>query len=86
MSRDFLNIAKLVKQSRQKVKLTQTELSYKLGFKNGQFVSNIERGICSIPSKAILKVAVELNIQPQEIIDAMVQDFNEYLMKITKIE
>jgi ribosome-binding protein aMBF1 (putative translation factor) len=43
--REFKNIGKLVKAAREVKGLSQTQLSKELGYKNGQFVSNIERGI-----------------------------------------
>lgn len=82
MSRNFTNIAKILKTNRIKVGLSQTKLSEKLGFKNGQFVSNVERGLCNLPMKSIKKVSVELEIDQEILIDAMTQDFKEHLIEL----
>ena len=49
--RCFKNIAELIKTKRlQHPKgYSQSELSHLLGYKNGQFISNVERALCNIP-------------------------------------
>ncbi len=54
--RKFNNMAELVKDYRNRTCLaedmpatTQGELAHALGYKNGQFVSNVERGLCGVP-------------------------------------
>ncbi len=51
--RCFKNIAKLIRTKRlQHPKAySQSELSHLLGYKNGQFISNVERALCNIPLK-----------------------------------
>lgn len=83
--RVFNNIAKLVSNRRQNLGLTQTELSIMVGFKNGQFVSNIERGLCSIPAKDIVKLADGLKINSSLIVEAMVLDYKETLSNFANI-
>ena len=43
------NMGTVIKTHREKLKLSQREVSEHLGFKNGQFISNVERGMCPIP-------------------------------------
>ena len=47
----FPNMAKLTFNYRESMQMSQNQLSALLGFKNGQYISNIERGICSVPKK-----------------------------------
>ena len=82
MKRDFRNIAKLVKDKRILVGVTQEKLSQLLNYGNAQFVSNIERGICSIPCKRVKDLAVILQCSNQEIIDAMALDYSQYLTRV----
>jgi transcriptional regulator with XRE-family HTH domain len=76
-NRSFEGIAELVKtyRLRHPKKLSQVELSNLLGYKNGQFVSNVERGICSIPLKALRDLQEILNIPQNELVMVMVRDF-----------
>lgn len=78
-NRSFEGIATLVKKYRLKhpKKLSQVELSNLLGYKNGQFVSNVERGICSIPLKALRDLQRILMIPQEELVNAMVSDFEK---------
>lgn len=74
--REFKNIGQLVKNTRDAKGISQTQLSKELGYKNGQFVSNIERGICSIPFEKILKLSNLLGLESQSIKDAILKDYN----------
>lgn len=71
----FNNIATLIRVERRAVGLSQVALSHALGYKNGQLVSNIERGLCSLPLKNIRKAAKVLCMDPEKIKDAMVADY-----------
>ena len=53
---------------------SQSELSRLLGYKSGQFISNVERGLCSIPPKVLTKVSQVLNIHPKELKQAILKD------------
>ena len=70
----FENIALLLRSRRAEVGVSQESFSHSLGYKNGQFVSNVERGLCSIPYKKIPICADLLKIDPEEIIEAIVAD------------
>lgn len=43
--------SEILKQAREKSGLSQSELAKKLGYTSAQFVSNWERGVCTIPPK-----------------------------------
>lgn len=73
----FQAISKLVKEARENQKLSQNNLALLMGFKNGQFVSNIERGLCSVPLKSINKMSEVLEISTEDICNAVVQDFRD---------
>jgi len=74
-TKKFDNVAKVIRLARQVTTISQNDLAKHLGYKNGQFVSNIERGICSIPPERVAAAAKKLGIQQQEIINAAVKDF-----------
>ena len=70
-------IGKLIKESREASNpvVSQSKLSSELGYRNGQFISNVERGICSIPLDKVKKVADVLSIDAEEIKEALVEDY-----------
>lgn len=80
LKRTFPNIAKLVKVSRSKLNpaISQNELSEKIGYKNGQFISNIERGQCSVPIGKVIDLADALHIPMADVSKAIVKDFKDY--------
>ncbi len=79
--RSFKNIAELIKVNRinHPKKYSQSELSHALGYRNGQFISNVERGLCSIPLKGIHKVSEVLNVPAEEVKNAILKDFEDTL-------
>lgn len=80
--RTFKNIAKLVrtKRSEHPKHLSQSELSVLLGYKNGQFISNVERGLCNVPLKMMKQITDVLNIDPLELKKAILKDHEETLI------
>jgi len=70
----FPNIAKVVRENRVRVGVSQTDLSNQLGYKNGQFVSNVERGLCSINHKKIDKLSKIIGAEPDDVRMAIIQD------------
>ena len=49
---------KFLKEARVNAGFSQRHIAGKLGLKNGQYVSNFERGLCS-PPLGVLKILVE---------------------------
>ena len=79
--RSFQHIARLIKDRRlaHHKGYSQAELSELLGYKNGQFISNVERGICAIPLKTLKKVGEVLEISKDELMKAMLNDYQTTL-------
>lgn len=79
--RSFNNIAKLIKSRRlsHPKRFSQSELSALLGYKNGQFISNVERALCNIPLKMLTKVGEILEISHLELKKAILKDHEETL-------
>jgi hypothetical protein len=72
-----LHVGKLIKDSRlnHPKHYSQSELSHLLGYLNGQFISNIERQICTLPTKMIPKVCTILNIDVEVMKEAFIKDY-----------
>lgn len=85
--RCFKNIAELIKSKRQEhpKSYSQSELSHLLGYKNGQFISNVERALCNIPLKMLSRVSEVLDINPEELKTAILKDHEETLNNYLKI-
>lgn len=81
-NRQFFKIGKLVKDNREKTGTSQLDLAKKLGYKNGQFISNVERGICTIPFEKIANMSEVLAIPPVYIIEAMGEDFKRNVKNV----
>ncbi len=84
--RSFSYVAKLIKDKRlsHPERYSQTQLSKTLGYKNGQFISNLERGLCSIPLKGMVNFVKVLNISEGELKEAILKDYEltlDYYLK-----
>ncbi|MDD0853167.1 helix-turn-helix transcriptional regulator [Halobacteriovorax sp. GB3] len=79
--RCFENIAKLIRTKRinHPKGYSQSELSHLLGYKNGQFISNVERALCNIPLKMLTRVSEVLDIDPAELKAAILKDHERTL-------
>ena len=79
-------MARLIKQKRtgHPKSYSQSELSNLLGYKNGQFISNVERSLCSIPLKMLTKVSEILDIAHDEIKSAMLKDQEQTIINFMK--
>ncbi len=79
--RCFKNIAQLIRTKRMNHPkgYSQSELSHLLGYKNGQFISNVERALCNIPLKMLRKVSEVLDIAPEELKNSILRDQEETL-------
>ena len=77
--RVFENIAKLIKSKRRTLspRVSQQGLSYKLGYKNGQFISNIERGLCSVPLRSLSSICDVLDVSKEELRETLLKDYAE---------
>merc|ERR1712003_425923 len=75
--REFDNIATLIRAKRRSLspKVSQQDLSYKLGYKNGQFISNIERGLCSVPLRSLGTICDVLDVSRQELKETLLKDY-----------
>ena len=79
--RCFSHIAKLIREKRvnHPKNYSQSELSQMLGYKNGQFISNVERALCNVPLKMLPKVSQILDITPSDLKSAMLEDHQQTL-------
>lgn len=79
--RCFEHIAKLIREKRvgHPKGYSQSELSHLLGYKNGQFISNVERALCNIPLKMLGRVSEVLDIETEQLKQAILKDHERTL-------
>lgn len=79
--RSFKNIATLIRTKRigHIKNYSQSDLSLLLGYKNGQFISNVERGLCNVPLKMMKRISEVLEINPDDLKAAILKDHEETL-------
>lgn len=58
---------------------SQQSFAEKLGYINGQFISNVERGVCGLPAKLIPKICEILKLRPEAVFEALLKDEYAYL-------
>lgn len=73
----YPNVAKAIKEARVKRGMSQEFLSSQLDYTKGQFISNIERGLCALPDDKIKALCEVLELDPLVIVEATVQDYRE---------
>jgi transcriptional regulator with XRE-family HTH domain len=77
-------IGDYLRRKREANGLTQYFVAQKLGYSSSQFVSNVERGLSSVPLKA-LKVLVDLyKLNPDEVIELILSRKRERLLQVLK--
>ena len=64
----------IIRQARQASGVSQLTLALELGFTNGQFISNIERGLSPLPPKYVGRISDRLGIDREILIDALIAE------------
>jgi transcriptional regulator with XRE-family HTH domain len=71
---------------REKVGLTQRDVSDALGYSTPQFISNVERGRCSFPVEQLPKLKKLYKMSTDQILDMMMKEERAYLQKNLKLK
>jgi len=76
-------VATFIKSKRNELKISQKQLSDKIGLKtkDGQFLSNVERGLCQFPIKYIKQLSQVLNVSEETIVELMTNDYKKCILK-----
>ena len=73
-----------IKANRERLNISQRELSEYLKLSSPQFISNIERGVAPIPTKMLGKLSKKLKIDVDDIIELMVEEARTELKKAVR--
>lgn len=74
-------ISKYIRSRRVALGMSQEALKRKLGWKGktSQYISNIELGKCSVPTKSLQSLANALWVDNKVLVDLLVQDYRDSL-------
>ncbi len=72
-------IGQFLKQHRVKAGLTQSDVAQRLGYTSPQFISNIERGLCSAPVKHLKDFAKMYHLDSEELIGLLLSEHETLL-------
>ena len=75
-------VGKLIKERREKINASQHCIAGFFGYSSGQYISNIERGVCSFPLGKARSLRKLLGINKHEMQDAYRKDFEEKISQI----
>ena len=67
-------LSKLLKERREALGIPQKAFAADLGWLSGQYISNIERGLCPFPLESIKKASKILDLAPAKIRKAFIMD------------
>lgn len=68
------NLSLFIRNRREERKMTQTELGKYLGYKNSQFVSNVERNLCPFPVEKMPDLSVLLRVELEVLVEIYLKD------------
>lgn len=77
---DRKKLGDFLRDTRESSRLTQADVSQKLGYSSPQFISNIERGISVIPLKTLAKMVSLYKVNP-EIVVRIILDSQRKLLR-----
>lgn len=74
-------MSELLRDAREKSGFTQTELAFRIGMPSGQFISNIERSVSSLPVKHFRLASKVLGVSVKRFVRAAAMDFEIKLIR-----
>ena len=81
-----MTLSEYLRKCREAAELTQYEVSKHLGFKCGQYVSNIERGKCGPPLKSLKDYAEKINADYETLVRLMTKNYNTKVKRLLGVE
>ncbi len=69
----------MLRELREKAGLTQAELAHKIGYTSPQFISNIERGVSSLPPSKFKRISKLLDVRIEKLISFHVSEIEDRL-------
>lgn len=79
-----MNIGTYIKNRREALGLTQTDLSDGLGLSTSQSIYNIECGKAPLPIKHLSALSIILQVSEKKIVEVLVSDYRKELQRQIK--
>lgn len=77
MSKKFQILGTMVRKQRLAKGLSQHEVATKLGYGSAQFVSNVERGMCSFPLTNMRKLGKVIDLDLKQVSEILVSEYTK---------
>ena len=74
-------LGELISKRRRQLGITQAKISSLLGYSNGQFISNIERGSSDMPKHQLKKMCRILLLDQHLVYDVMMSEYAKVVAK-----
>ena len=81
VSRADKRLGEYLRNKREQLGLTQSEVAHNLGYGSPQFISNIERGISNVPVKSLRTLIDLYKISASEVIHILLEDKRRAIMR-----
>ena len=80
-----LPLGSYLKQRRQEVGLSQSEVARELGYSSPQLISNWERQLCHPPLSKLNKITKLYRIKSTQLIELMVRDYENLIQSKARV-
>ncbi|PCI27029.1 hypothetical protein COB52_05535 [Candidatus Kaiserbacteria bacterium] len=74
---EYVEIGMFLKGAREKAGLTQGQVAKEFGFTTAQFISNLERGLVSLPAKHIQPLSALYGVKAEKFVDEIVNAYRK---------
>lgn len=72
-------VSKMIRGKRLELGISQHQVAKRIGMKQGQFISNIERDLCALPIKYVQRIGKVLDINADHLVVAIKEDYSDYV-------
>ena len=76
---DRKKLGTFLKDVREEAKMTQADVSHRLGYTSPQFISNIERGISVAPLKTLARMVTLYKTNPESVVKIILESQRKLL-------
>ncbi len=76
---DRKKLGDFLRDTRETSRMTQADVSQRLGYSSPQFISNIERGISVIPLKTLAKMVNLYKVNPEIVVKIILESQRKLL-------
>lgn len=79
-----MKLGKFIRKRRIELNFSQRDLMFKLGLTSSQSISNVERGLVSLPIKHFKAISIVLKVPVEELVKMHTEDYSRKILKEVK--